>query len=85
MPTKLLVSERDHLSQHLKSGRDGRSWRWRYAPGDPEALAAAVLESLTSRPDPAPLRRRAEMFNVKYATESYLELLDLQAHQHSRS
>ena len=30
--TRLLVSERDNLSQNLRTGRVGRSWRWRHLP-----------------------------------------------------
>ncbi|MEM9440967.1 MAG: glycosyltransferase [Pseudomonadota bacterium] len=30
--TRLLVSERDNLSQNLRTGRVGKSWRWRHLP-----------------------------------------------------
>ncbi len=30
--TRLMVSERDNLSQNLRTGRVGRSWRWRHLP-----------------------------------------------------
>ncbi|MEZ5931158.1 MAG: glycosyltransferase [Alphaproteobacteria bacterium] len=32
VPTRVLVSERTHLSESLRSGRSARAWRWRYLP-----------------------------------------------------
>ncbi len=32
VPTRLLISERDNLSQNLRTGKVGGSWRWRYLP-----------------------------------------------------
>lgn len=32
VPTRVLVSERTHLSESLRSGRVGSAWRWRYLP-----------------------------------------------------
>lgn len=32
VPTRIMVSERDHLSNNLATGRWRRAWRWRYAP-----------------------------------------------------
>lgn len=31
-PTRVLVSERSHLSESLRSGRSARAWRWRHLP-----------------------------------------------------
>jgi glycosyltransferase involved in cell wall biosynthesis len=55
----------------LNGGRYGRL----VAPGDADALAAALLETLATRPDPEPLRRRAQMFTVDRTTDAYVDLL----------
>jgi len=57
----------------LDHGRYGRL----VAPGDEYALAVALRESLATRPDPERLRRRAQIFAVRNATDAYLDLLGL--------
>ncbi len=42
---------------------------------DPAALASAMLKSLTSRHDPAPLKARAQDFSIEKAVNQYLKLL----------
>ena len=32
VPTRIIVSERSHLSENLRSGRNGRASRWRHVP-----------------------------------------------------
>ena len=63
VPTKVIVTERSHLSENLRSGRYGKASRWKYVPGLLQRsypLADAVIgvsqgvardiETLTSRP-----------------------------------
>jgi glycosyltransferase involved in cell wall biosynthesis len=57
----------------LDEGRYGRLVR----PGDPEALASAILETLAVGPNPELLRQRAQTFSAQYATGRYLDLLGL--------
>src|SRR5262249_57600460 len=50
VPTRIVVSEHDHLSQHISTGRDRGAWRWRYAPAllarvYPQAHAIVALSS----------------------------------------
>jgi glycosyltransferase involved in cell wall biosynthesis len=58
----------------LGDGRYGRL----VAPSDAEALAAALLDALLSRPDPDLLQRRAQVFTAQHATDIYLDLLGLE-------
>jgi glycosyltransferase involved in cell wall biosynthesis len=57
----------------LDQGRYGRLVR----PGDPEALASAILETLAVSPDTELLRQRAQAFTAQHSTERYLDLLGL--------
>ncbi|HTO83719.1 MAG TPA: glycosyltransferase [Methylomirabilota bacterium] len=56
----------------LDGGRYGRL----VAPGDVDAFAAALLGTLAARPDPEPLRQRAQMFTVRRTTDAYVDLLE---------
>ena len=57
----------------LRGGRDGRL----VAPGDPSALAAAILEILASPPDRSLLRARARDFDSGSAVAAYGRALGL--------
>lgn len=55
----------------LEHGRYGR-----LTPvGDPQALAAAIRETIASRPDPDVLRRRSGTFSIDQAADAYRALL----------
>ena len=44
--TRIIVTERSHLSENLRSGRNGRAWRWQHVPPllhRTYPLAAAVI------------------------------------------
>lgn len=55
----------------LEGGRLGRL----VPPGDPAALAAALLETLAAPPDPVPGRAAAERFSAARAADRYLALI----------
>jgi glycosyltransferase involved in cell wall biosynthesis len=59
----------------LRGGRDGAL----VTPGDPAALAAAILETLAHPPDRASLRARAADFEVGAVVAAYAHVLGLSA------